>query len=783
MALIPSMLYRVALSDTFDPVGGTWTAEPDFHSVTLLEGLAPTIDQATLVWPFGNLVGVDGARAEPLDIEGKYVRIEFLETDGSTVTKTWYGYIADRAQTSFDLQQIPASDPPEYRWKYGDQTWIAYGLEWFLGRQTVAGPTSENADRQYRAIGYNVGVGDGRDLDTAKRGNMHATNDPPTFDFSDDAIEWDAWSIVRHLLANQCPRDHADNPAPADWVVAASAEPFLNWYHPTVQVEHMSLLTVLERVIDRNRGLIWWLQINALGEIELQVSSSAPSPVTLPDASELPEALAKALLYHDASMHADAPQITRDGARRYDRVRVRGARRTCTFTAIGPDTLPNALGHYDFPIDIHSRLVPAWDSSLASQYVEALAHDDGGGPVDPDYASYDDAEKAMRNDAYRRREEFAGVFTHFKVVFGQTNAEPLSPDINPETGSILGYHTEITRRSVRLMRNTQLIAGVSYADATAPVANRGADVGEEPRPPMLFCFLPRGTGNIPITFGQVSSTIPGLPATSSDAGWRFAELLTDYLETVFEVGDVHPPTTYTYRAPTNFEMRILEGDAGVWITPAGGQPPHRLDFQFATPAAYEPTRTPASFFYGDLAVTVTAEWDAFCEATYPLANLPEDVPLNELVIIIGERARFDWLAEGTVYDIDRNGVPLQVQTGGALRDDRALCEQIARLAVAWYGEERATVTWSGELGKSTAAWYAWKFLTIGKLITGVQYVEGGVMVDGDGVTLVDGNGIPLGVGEPLETVNASISQIHYDLSRGTIGISAGFAEIDFGQIA
>jgi hypothetical protein len=120
--------------------------------------------------------------------------------------------------------------------------------------------------------------------------------------------------------------------------------------------------------------------------------------------------------------------------------------------------------------------------------------------------------------------------------------------------------------------------------------------------------------------------------------------------------------------------------------------------------------------------------------------------MSTLYINIGERARLDWMAANTVWDI-QDGALKKTTTGGPLRDDRNLCVQLAQLAYEWYGQSRAQVSMQTNRVEAPP--------NIGTLIT------------------------TIGTGAAQETVNAVVSQVTFNLAAGTTNWSAGFEELDF----
>jgi hypothetical protein len=95
--------------------------------------------------------------------------------------------------------------------------------------------------------------------------------------------------------------------------------------------------------------------------------------------------------------------------------------------------------------------------------------------------------------------------------------------------------------------------------------------------------------------------------------------------------------------------------------------------------------------YDTLRVTCTIEADAYCESKWPAdVDLPADIPLQKLLLYVGEEYRLDFLAANTVVGLD-NGEPV-LTNGGVLRDDRKHLNDIARVAYEWYQLNRFPLT-------------------------------------------------------------------------------------------
>ena len=747
--------YNYTLETATTLIPTDWTEESAINlrcnSLTRLTG--PRVDTAELVWEFGHLtrIGTESEQtyvAPRSDLVGKFVRIR-IENGPLAADLRWTGYILAESIERWSQQDDGAG---AQRLRGGTQTFTVVGLEWFLEQKQVVGTSSLMADRQKRQVPYNGGAGDGRSADTSKRGNK--ASDSLAFDFSSSSVEWTATEICQHLLSNHAPRNHDNATRPVAYELHWTGEPYLQWYKPTLAVEGRSLLDILGELIPENRGLVFWFEnyydVQGFEEEEvvlrLFVSSAAGASIHLPNGQTLLAARRIQANFQPDTIGSANPIKLAQPEGRYDFVRVWGARRTSTFTVKGADVDGTADRSYDFGnYPIKSTFAGNW--SITPQQAYTIGVRD----TYADYASLEDAEKADRNDIYRRRSRFERVFRHFEfTIVGGTDA-PLSPIIQQDTQSITGDIAPTSPDVLRMLRTTMLRASSTYEDATAPVAEEET---EELRPPFAMVYLPRATGAafIPTTLGQFT---PGAPATTTDGGFRFAHDLGKTKEVGFD-------TAHAGDAP-NLERKY---SFNIGLTPQSAGPGFVLDVRGGMPHTiggvidgFEPSRHARELQYHSLLVTITCEWDAYCEGTYPNAVPNPAEPVRELLIRIGDRARFDWLAKGTIYDIGEDGHPLQVQTGGALRDDRILCQSIAQLAHEWYSTPRRG--------------FAISFGTLVHPFDGNAYQSGGLG------TLIQN----VGTGAAAIECNAVITTLTYNLQDDKLTAHASVSDFDVEAVA
>lgn len=682
-----------------------WTAEPELKCTRLTRGLAPTIDEADLEWEFGHITGrgeAENAYVARLDLLGKFVRIEVPDLDID-----WVGYVGGDECPDRWAQEDDGGGAQ--RISGGDVQFTAFGLEYFLARETVNTSYFRNpADdeepiRIERAIGFNSGFGEGRDITYATRGNKSLfSNADAIFPFANDPDEaepWEAAQAIKYLLLRHGPQDVIGNKRPVPFFLDDAAIPYVEWYFPTVLTAGRSIFQVLNDHVDRKRGLVWWLDYlppehdfpNGKGIIH--ITSLATSDITLPGSLTLP-VNSNLVSLDDIEGYTYHVNVRRGKERKYDVVHVRGARRRAIFTA-------SVAG---------GTLVPSWTSAEETAYATAAGSDD---PID--------------NDRFRQALRFERVYQAFHIPItwnGKVSSTDYAcPEFVPGSTSITGG-APLCLPGLRLERTLPMKVGWDYTDPAHPVNRDPTSTAAEFQRPFAMIDL------------------------SGDGDWVHT---TDINTNEFEPSS---EDEVNVDPKTNYHLRPLDSTPGILLTPTGGMP-HAIALNHFDPDTASPSDHEPEVDFQNLICTVSGEWDSYCEGRYPLADPSTGSrPVERLWVQLGhlgtdERARFDWMSKGTVVDC-KNGTLEVASDGVALRDDRKLCEQLARAAFEWYGVERAEVTISLTAINEPAH--------IGDLIT------------------------TIGSGAAQETVNAVVSQITHNLEGGTTEIHAGFAELAFEEL-
>lgn len=691
MAVFSFVQNEVWLSDSFaPPADAAWVQYPFVDAMQLTRGLSPTMDQGVVMNTFGLARRESNSLVDPtLDYNlplasNRYVRIKVPDH-----SIDWWGYLQANQQSVGPEVTADIGAGDQQVISYGTQTLSVVGLEYFLARELcrfdwVKGSPDFRVDR---AIGFNTGSGVGRGNEYEKKGNK----DPGSLVFSSNpttAVEWTAAEAVKYLLDKHGPANSGGTKRPLAFELDPLSEAYLSWYKPSVETEGRSVWQVLNEIICPERGLAWWLVVQASPfKILLRVTSMTTGPITLPGGGGTLPATLFASPLPDLQGIDKEPKITRDAGRQWDRVFCRGARRRACFT------VSFASGN----------LAIGWPSAEETAYRTALG-------TDP-----------KANDQFRRGHRFARVYNVFQIPptwdglsndgSGTPSAGSYAAGRYAAGGTSIVAAEPISMPCLRLLRSLPIKVGYDYDNVAAPVARDPADVNPEWQKP--FVIVDAGSGK-----------------------WRFTH----------DIGDVGDGE----ERPTNYRLHVLDGTAGLEIT-AGGGMPHSLAKNHFVPGTDGATDHNPEVDYEDFRATVAAEWDAYCEGRYPASDpAAGEFPMSTLFISIGDRARLDTIAPGTVYDV-QSGAIKKTLSGSILRDDRELCEDVARIAFEWYGVARAEV----------------ELVCKGEDLP----VDVGVMIT------------TIGTAEVQETVNALVSSVSHDFKSGVATITAGFTELDFSRLA
>lgn len=603
---------------------------------------------------------------QPVSLRTKYVRVTMISDDIDIPSLVWVGYVLDDNVSRDGV----VDDAGTNKFQGEAQLFQCVGLEWFLDREQIDSAVVHNPAgdpiRILRPLRFNGGESTTIDMKAAHRGNRSDDVDiDDVYVFTDDPTtdnEWSPDDIVDYLLMYHTPRDSADDPSPCQYVLddGDSATGFLKGWAPTAFNERLTVFAMLNKLASPARGLVWWLEFDSFGVINsmpqayIRINSLADGDITLPGGGDFPANDNQVALDFDGELDVKSATLKNLGSRNYHRIITRGARQTVTFT----------VGYND------DTLVEDWKSDAETAYRDA-ANADG------DYAGLGRAKQSDRNDAMRQNDILSRVFSYFRIPAtwngksgdGDTATRKFAIATISNTGSVVGG-TPLTVAGLRLLRQTRLKLGVDYTNPMSPIDNTPDGSLEE--------FLR------PFAIFQVEQE-PAIGSNPSPNRYQYCDTLHS--------PQFHGGTKVAPNIHTNYHLSMQEHTPGI-ILKAAGAPNHVLALDFfdgSIGGGDEPSAFKPEVSYQTLRATVCAESDNFAQGVYAVDPLPDGVPIQELVIDMGDDYRLDFLAESTLLGLDK-GIPTLASTAAVLRDDRATLRDICRIAFEWYREDRNQLT-------------------------------------------------------------------------------------------
>ena len=708
--------FRVHTVETADALDGAWTLQPHVYC-DRLSLVAGGVDQATLSYHFGRMIQpgeVAQALHGLLSLRRKFVRVTIDqglsdEEDemGERIPNdkvVWYGFVVGEDQRRFGAQINPVDGARELA---GDvQVFAAAGLAWFLDRTQVRTTAIFPGLTIGRSVPFNAAAGQVRQSSLVDRANRLAGGVPNEFaDRLDNAQLWTAGDVVRYLLDFHAPQTNTLLPWPIDFTLDSAAT--IEWFTPTVQADGRTPLAIVNELINPRRGLSWRLDViqNDDGvpvEARIVPFSFSEASITLPSGAIYPANTRLVDVDFDRAIDIEVAALRFVEGRRYDRVRARGARRGSCFSISSAD----------------GTLERDWSAAQQVSYWDAASGTAGYGGLTAE-------QQAARNDEFRRSELLARVFRYYFIppewdgrVGAGTGAgftDFAFPQLN-DAGNIDFFAGEpFWYAGLRLANQTPLLTDQDYT-FPQPLDFTPTDAAAEPRPPFVI-FRVDTAGN----------------------KWQYA----DQLDNKGADGEEGKFTASYY-------LRMQEAALGFELKPAGGLPHLAADNDADWPAStVAPSQYAPEVDRLTMIATVFCECDTHVEAVWPAGPIAaaDERALEELLIDVGERARLDYLAPRTVFDLADGQPRLAHINGHFLRDDRNLLRDIARVAYTWYREPRAAFALSYKQLTS--------LFTVGDLIT------------------------TIGADETVEVVLTPVTGIDYDLVRGITSVRTDFAELDF----
>jgi hypothetical protein len=606
--------------------------------------VSPTIPTAELRLRYGHML-LPGSPAFVakfrMDRPRYYVKIVFEShpDDADAWSREWYGVIELEVEDVQGPRLVNENGQTFYR-ATGINRFIAYGLESLLDNSHILTSRISGGARVDRAIPFNHNIGQG-----LKEGNKSPGGGPggvPVFhNEKTGGAEWNTLDICKYLLKYHTPRktpDAVDIP----FELSPDADNILpNFDRPEIPAEGKTTREVLNSLIARQRLLGWYAAVDGQDVVITPFSytgvdiSLASSPFAYYRANPNQKIIATE---KDRTCSLIVKRSTAD---QFDRIVVRGARRTST-------------GSFSFT---EGTLAIGWPGALETAY-EAGASGAGDYP-----AAGDIEERYYRNMQARKAPKFKSVYSRFIIPedFGGYvgDGEGLANQVLMPSDADEDTPASLAPEDLRFRKTMPLLDGYDYSGIIVFGGTRESEGPHEELPPLvLFRRYDWAGGN------RVYRPAEGIAITAelADAGINEDELWSARVD--------------------------VAGDGALMIDVDGEQ--HWIaETDFTRLADLDPE--PFADFR-DMIVTASVEWSQFAEGAYP-----EEIPFQidaprELLILAGDTFRCDYVVPDTVVGIDAEDGTLERTNGGYLQDDRTQLATIARQAYEWYSLIRKAIT-------------------------------------------------------------------------------------------
>lgn len=704
-----------------DTLTGTYlpVEEADLELRQLSKTAGPTIDQALFTIRYSGRFKRPGRPGfevvPPQDLLDKFVRVDFAG-------ERWYGVFVDDDRDEHGSFGLGVEQT-------GQQRVTALGLEFLLTKTVVTSTVVRMSDGTITTLGR--GLTFNGDEDGSVYGNMYERDVSPFYVFDGrhrrDGTPWSSFEALDHLLAYHPPTD-GSGAALGTWELAGASQDPLGWLRQTVPTDGRTLFDLVENLVDRRRGLSWYVSFDEeTGTVTLNPFTQTADEVVLPGVGTIPVNVDQVALDFEGSVDVDPARVRSTALTRYDRIVVRGARKTTTAT---------------FPFrrrveaDPHS-FVEDWTENEEAAYL-------AGAGFEPGYDDLDFEQKVKRNTEIRSSESLSRVFRRFRLHpefpgrlvddDGSGSQYLVAPPHDDDLNPLAEWHPETNPTGeplwidgLRFERELRLVDRAVYSGSRIADGTWLADVSQEssfaPRPPLVFCrttYPADHPDGEPVRFAPVQLLSDSAANVGSEDAreWSLA----------VEVLDDAPAIQLEASKPAHFfGRRVFD------VTAA------------AVAEEDEPDSNGGLDWASDTRATLTFEQESHLVHAEVITERAEGEHQRDLLI---ERPEFrrDYVVPRTVVAIE-NGELVYSESGGYVRDDLPRARAVAKAAAAWYGTERHALRFG--VGQIV------KLVSLGQLVT------------------------TIGKGATLRTVNAAVTRIVYDFDAVRTDIETSFGELDF----
>lgn len=696
----------VAVVSTRESWEDDWTERPELYCSTCRKTTGDQVGQATLLYEYGRMMrdgDTDFAQEDPLDINGHWVKIEF-ETQTGTDDVVWLGVILQDSRDRFGAAVGKHN---------GNQVFSCASVEWFLSKVQVDSSTVGDGADWFdidRGLAFNEGF-ETFGKSSKNIGNM--SEDPHTdgyYTFTEAARgeKWPASEIAYYLLRRTTIFSATGPPIEVDEDSLAT----LAWYFPkNVETHGRTVFEILNQIISERYGVAWSLDYDGT-DITFRAYSYSRDDIDLPSSRVFPKNSHPLDLDFDEATDIQKAMEIRDVAQTYSQIKVQGARRGTVCTLSLED----------------GSLVKNWTDAEEDEYKVAASETAG-------FAAMTFDKQITANDRFRVEHRMRKVFTAFKIPDdwdgmvsltpgnGGDPVRPIFPTLD-SSGDPTLVSEEFLLSGLRIQEQTVLLEHVDYSTDPGSTTLLGGREESE--------FL--------------SSFAMWLMDGEDGADkWMAVDRLSDF----GKANDIKRVGTDVFGRKRNgfqfdCDLHMSRKLPGLSIVPNG--PSH---FQ-AGETWYEDTPalswTEPEIDYREFAATVFIEADSYVEAYWPAIALDPMADQETLLLIqLGDAYRLDYLVQGTILAVNKDGNAKRATVGGFIRDDRQMLKDAARLLGLWHTIPRVSFRLAYNQISS--------LFSVGWLVQQV------------------------GSGDTLTEVNSIITAIDWDFQTGQTTITTSFTEM------
>lgn len=645
-------IQRVYIKQTW---AGGWLPLPESHCTEAAWCVSPTMPTATLVYDYG---GVKNAGSPvyviqtKLDILGWYVKVE-MECEAASYM-LWYGVVGHVEDHHYGI--IPVNG---VALASGQQTLHCYGLEKLLDGDSIADSfidvDNEAGEWVNLPITFNEGgrpnrndrlfvggfanyVFEGRSIGTS------ATLRPT-------AQYWNTLYIINYLLGCKSP---VESFRTRNWRIPFTLfqlnalVPVMD--RPVVHQEGQTVLSILNRLLDRRRlrGFYVRVDVNVAGlgtdfvRLIPVLFNAEDIDTGIDDTDFIVGNEHPINLVYDYNENTTAI-VRKSNVAKYDRIIVRGARRTSTCT-MWVDT---------------DYLQPAWTTT------EEVAYETGASD-EANYATWDLLEQQKRNAEVRAHESLSAVYSWFKIPDGWAG------DVGDIASETLTHHVFIKDDGFAAPQYIHAVTCEPYLPLYEHVDYAGDEIAdgtaEAPkhkiyRQPLVAFYMP------------------------TDLRWVAGNAIATLAEASGDADDEGTNVRWSASVRPQQDSRVIE-------VRVSGEQQHVIAATDFTPL--DEDRDLGDYDYADqgMVCTICLQENRYAEGQYPADGTGDSANIDVRVghiIYAGDAYRQDYVVPSTVVDIDDAGA-LVTTTGGYVRDDTDSLSAAARIAYEWWKQERVVIT-------------------------------------------------------------------------------------------